>query len=243
MLKDLDGLVLLMTDPVRAESALAALRRVEPERAVLAVIEDIDAMLGEGREERLLSFLDGKTQIDHVLFIATTNSPERLDQRLRARPSRFDRVHVIGPPSVEVRRAYLEKRLSDLSPAELDRWVELSEGFTIAYLEESISRFSALVPIRRKLPSGCEQTSLKNTQVRTSHDRAWVSVRVVVRTAAAPGHAGACASFPGGHRQDLSKLMGRMVRLRDPDGNNFVFIEQDEKKSQAPILVNMDIPG
>jgi hypothetical protein len=138
VLKDLDGLVLLVTDPVRAESALGALRRVEPERAVLVVIEDIDAMLGEGREERLLSFLDGKTQIDHVLFVATTNYPERLDQRLRARPSRFDRVQVIGPPSVEVRRAYLEKRLSDLSPAELDRWVELSEGFTIAHLKELI---------------------------------------------------------------------------------------------------------
>lgn len=138
VLKDLDGLVLLVTDPVRAELALGALRLVEPERAVLVVIEDIDAMLREGQEERLLSFLDGKTQIDHVLFIATTNYPERLDQRFRGRPSRFDRVQVIRAPSVEVRRAYLEKRLSDLSPTELDRWVEVSEGFTIAHLKELI---------------------------------------------------------------------------------------------------------
>jgi hypothetical protein len=138
VLKELGGVILLVTDPARAELALAALRRVEPERAVLVVIEDIDAMLGEGQEERLLSFLDGKTQIDHVLFIATTNYPERLDQRLRARPSRFDRVQVIGAPSVAVRRAYLEKRLPDLPPAELDRWIELSEGFTIAHLKELI---------------------------------------------------------------------------------------------------------
>ncbi len=47
VLKALNGLVVLVTDPVRAELALAALRRVEPERAVLVVIEDIDAMLGE----------------------------------------------------------------------------------------------------------------------------------------------------------------------------------------------------
>jgi hypothetical protein len=138
VLKDLAGLVLLVTDPAHAELALAALRRVEPERAVLVVIEDIDAMLGEGHEERLLSFLDGKTQIDHVLFIATTNYPERLDQRLRARPSRFDRVQVIRAPSAEVRRTYLEKRLSDVPAAQLDRWVEVSEGFTIAHLKELI---------------------------------------------------------------------------------------------------------
>jgi ATPase family associated with various cellular activities (AAA) len=138
VLKDLKGLVVLVADPARAEQALAALRRVEPERAVLVVIEDIDAMLGEGQEERLLSFLDGKTQIDHVLFIATTNYPERLDQRLRARPSRFDRVQVMAAPSLEVRRAYLEQRLPDLPSAQLDLWVELSAGFTIAHLKELI---------------------------------------------------------------------------------------------------------
>lgn len=44
-------------------------------------------MLSDGREERLLSLLDGKMQIDHILFIATTNYPERLDQRLPRIPA------------------------------------------------------------------------------------------------------------------------------------------------------------
>lgn len=138
MLRELDGLVLLVTEPARAEAVLSNLRQVEPERPVLAVIEDIDAMLGNGHEERLLSLLDGKTQVDHVLFIATTNYPERLDQRLHGRPSRFDRVEVIRAPSAQVRRAYLERRVPDLCAAELDRWVELSEGFSIAHLKELI---------------------------------------------------------------------------------------------------------
>jgi ATPase family associated with various cellular activities (AAA) len=138
VLQELDGLVLLVTNPAHAESVLSNLRRVEPERRVLAVIEDIDAMLGDGREERLLSLLDGKTQIDHVLFIATTNYPERLDQRLQARPSRFDRAEVIRAPSAQVRRAYLEKRLPDLPTAELESWIELSEEFSIAHLKELI---------------------------------------------------------------------------------------------------------
>ncbi len=138
MLRELGGLVLLVDDPTRAELVLSNLRQVEPERPVLAVIEDIDAMLGDGREERLLSLLDGKTQFDHVLFIATTNYPEKLDHRLQARPSRFDRVEVIRAPSAQVRRAYLEKRVPDLGGAELERWVELSEGFSIAHLKELV---------------------------------------------------------------------------------------------------------
>jgi chaperone BCS1 len=132
VLRELDGLVLLVIEPTHAEVVLSNLRRVEPERPVLAVIEDIDSMLSDGREERLLSLLDGKTQIGHVLFIATTNYPERLDQRLRARPSRFDRVELIAAPSAEVRRAYLKKRVPDLSAVEIDNWIALSEGFSIA---------------------------------------------------------------------------------------------------------------
>lgn len=138
VLRDLNGVVLLVTDPARAEVVLSNLRQVEPERPLLAVIEDIDAMLGEGSEERLLSLLDGKTQVDHILFIATTNYPERLDQRLMARPSRFDRVELIGLPSAEVRRAYLENRVPDLMDGELARWIELSEGFSLAHLKELV---------------------------------------------------------------------------------------------------------
>lgn len=95
-------------------------------------------MLGEVREERLLSLLDGKTQVDHILSIGTTNYSERLDQRLLARPSRFDRVELIGLPSADVRRAYLERRVPDLVGAELERWVELSEGFSLAHLKELV---------------------------------------------------------------------------------------------------------
>ena len=138
VLRELDGLVLLVTEPSQAETVLSNLRRVEPERPVLAVIEDIDSMLSDGREERLLSLLDGKTQIDHVLFVATTNYPERLDQRVRARPSRFDRVEVIEAPSAEVRRAYLTERLPDLSADEVDNWIALSDGFSIAHLKELV---------------------------------------------------------------------------------------------------------
>jgi hypothetical protein len=138
LLWKLDGLVLLVDDPAKADLALAKVRQAEPDRPVLAIVEDIEAMLDDGQEECLLSLLDGRTQIDHVLFIATTNYPERLDQRLLGRPSRFDRVEAIRAPSSNVRQAYLEKRIPELCATELERWVELSEGFSLAHLKELI---------------------------------------------------------------------------------------------------------
>jgi len=162
VLGQLAGLVLIVDDPERAAMVLAKIRQLEPERPVLVVIEDIEAMLGHGREEHLLSLLDGQTLVDHVLFIATTNYPERLDRRLQARPSRFDRVEIIRPPSAEVRQAYLEKRIPGLSAAEIERWVELSAGFSVAHLKElilAVRCFGAdLSATAERLKAGLEQT-------------------------------------------------------------------------------------
>jgi len=162
VLWQLAGLVLLVDDPERAAMVLARIRQLEPERPVLVVIEDIEAMLDHGREEHLLSLLDGQTQIDHVLFIATTNYPERLDRRLQARPSRFDRVEIIRPPSAEVRQAYLEKRMPELCATELEQWVALSEGFSVAHLKELILAVRCLGAdphaTTERLKAGLEQT-------------------------------------------------------------------------------------
>lgn len=59
---------------------LATFRQLEPDRPVVCVFEDIDAIVGEHGEDELLALLDGETRIDHVLNVATTNYPERLDR-------------------------------------------------------------------------------------------------------------------------------------------------------------------
>lgn len=136
--ENLNGLVLLVTEPARTQYALSALRQVEPERPVLGIIEDIEATLDNGGEEHLLGLLDGKTQIEHVLWVATTNFPERLDARIIARPSRFDRIHVVPPPSAAMRREYLRSHVPDSAPDDLEHLVALSEDFSIAHLKELI---------------------------------------------------------------------------------------------------------
>lgn len=73
-----------------------------------------------------------------ILFLATTNYPERLDRRFIERPSRFDTIKHIEQPSPSSRREFLKAKEPSLSPTELDEWVELSAGFSIAHLKELV---------------------------------------------------------------------------------------------------------
>ena len=50
-------------------------------------------------ESEYLSLLDGENQIGNVVYVATTNYPEKLDKRFTDRPSRFDVVQKISMPN------------------------------------------------------------------------------------------------------------------------------------------------
>lgn len=118
-------------------SALAMIREVEPSRKLVCVFEDIDTIIQSGGEENLLNILDGDNQLDHVLNIATTNYPERLDRRIIARPRRFDRVMKIDMPSAETRSVYLHKKLK-IDEKELKVWIEKTSGLSFAALAEAV---------------------------------------------------------------------------------------------------------
>jgi len=135
---DANGLVFQCTNhPAVFNDGLAVYRKVEPDRPVVCLFEDIDAIIEEHGEDDILTLLDGENQIDKVLNIATTNYPDRLDRRLIARPRRFDRVMEIGMPSDGVRRMYFEKKLN-IADAELDKWVKSSDGFSFAACAELV---------------------------------------------------------------------------------------------------------
>ena len=133
-----DGLVFQCTNhPTIFNDGLSQFRKVEPNRPVVALYEDIDAIIEEHGEDEILALLDGESQIDRVLNIATTNYPEKLDKRLVCRPRRFDRVIEIGMPSAIVRKMYFEKKLN-VTGTELDKWVVASEGFSFAACAELV---------------------------------------------------------------------------------------------------------
>lgn len=135
------GLSVYVNHPAHTAQGLSVMRRIEPDRPIVVMMEDLDALLQQHGEQDVLALLDGELQIDNVCFIATTNYPERLDKRIVNRPSRFDIVKLVSMPNEEARRIYLttkNKRLASVEEEELKRWVNGTKGFSIAHLKELI---------------------------------------------------------------------------------------------------------
>jgi SpoVK/Ycf46/Vps4 family AAA+-type ATPase len=124
--------------PVWFRIALARFREVEPDRPIVCVFEDIDATIKQYGDSELLQLLDGNSQVNKVVNLASTNYPERLDRRIIARPRRFDRLIKIESPDAGLREAYFAKKLPELPRNELERWVELSAGLPFASLTELV---------------------------------------------------------------------------------------------------------
>jgi hypothetical protein len=138
LVKDSNGVVLFLDNPGVAGICLRMLRMIEPDRPIVAIMEDVDALVQRHGEHEYLALLDGEAQVDRICFVATTNYPERLDRRFCDRPSRFDTVQYIGMPSAVAREAYLKAKEPSLTGTELRAWVAQTEGFSLAHLKELI---------------------------------------------------------------------------------------------------------
>jgi len=142
IIDELQGIVINIKDEESIKSyaeSIPKLRQIEPSRPLVVIIEDIDNIAGENNYSTsiLLNILDGVKQIENVVYIATTNYPEKLEERVSNRPSRFDRRYYISPPSSDVRKAYLLNKIgqSELS-LDVDQWVEDTEGLSMSHLKE-----------------------------------------------------------------------------------------------------------
>jgi hypothetical protein len=135
------GIVLLSEVPHAMSEALRDLRRIEADRPIICVHEDLDEICQRHGESAVLSLLDGENQVDNIVHLATTNYPEALDPRLVNRPSRFDEVIKIGMPSSAARDVYIRSRVevpAELSEDELSRWVTDTAEMSIAHLRELV---------------------------------------------------------------------------------------------------------
>lgn len=138
------GLVIYVESPIATIQGLDILRYIEPKRPIVVVLEDLDGMVKQHGESDLLSLLDGEFQVDNAVFVATTNYPDELDQRIINRPSRFDIVKEIHMPSPEARAVFLKTKNPHLTNDELDQWVGDTDGYSIAHLKELISAVEIL---------------------------------------------------------------------------------------------------
>jgi ATPase family associated with various cellular activities (AAA) len=132
-----DGIVLLAENPDLTVAVLRFFRRIELERPLIVVFEDVDETVGRYGEHSLLAVLDGEHQTSNVTYLATTNYPERLGARIINRPSRFDERVKIGMPSPEARLVYLKKAIREAN-VDIAKWCSDTEGLSIAHLRELV---------------------------------------------------------------------------------------------------------
>jgi hypothetical protein len=133
-IKNYKGIVFVFTPDIL--SFLPTFRDIEPDRKIIIVIEDIDAWFMEQRSNALLSLLDGESPLVNTVVLATTNYPERLPDRVRNRPSRFDQVVFIDNPTKAQRREYLLKKSNILETGQAKKWADDTDGFSFAHLKE-----------------------------------------------------------------------------------------------------------
>lgn len=118
-------------------------------RPTILFLEDID-LIGQDRYESqysksapmaaLLDALDGVQECDNVVTIATTNCPDILDNALKQRPSRFDRIITMPLPSRNLRREIvntLSKKIP-LDDTVLDYITEKTDKYTPAQIQEVV---------------------------------------------------------------------------------------------------------
>jgi hypothetical protein len=140
-----DGIVIVAGPINLTVLCLKAVRRIEPNRNLIVVLEDIDEIINYNGEAQVLSMLDGENNVDNILHLATTNYPERLGARIINRPSRFDRRVYVGLPSAEARQAYLTQVThNDVTGEELARWIDDTSEMSIAHMRELVAAVHCL---------------------------------------------------------------------------------------------------
>lgn len=142
-----DGIVIKFTDPYLFIDGMRVLRQIQPSTPVVVMLEDIDSILDTYNESEILNILDGVNEVRKVVFLATTNYPDKLEGRIVNRPSRFDKRFRIGYPSKESRRMFFEfligggdkerfeAKIKELN-IDLDKWVAETDEMSIAHLKE-----------------------------------------------------------------------------------------------------------
>lgn len=142
IIKELSGVVINIKneDSIKAYVEMVPkLRQIEPGRPLVVIIEDIDSVAGDSNYSTsvLLNILDGIKQIENVVYIATTNYPEKLEERITNRPSRFDRRYYVAPPSREVRKSYLENKIGNNKiDIDIEKWLDDTEDLSMSHLKE-----------------------------------------------------------------------------------------------------------
>lgn len=138
-----NGVVIKFDNPELFSAGMRIFRSIQPDTPVVVLMEDIDAILEIYNESDVINILDGVDRLEKIVFLATTNFPEKLGPRIINRPSRFDRRYKIDVPSPAARKMYFDSLVHarDIKngTVDVDKWVADTNGMSLAHLKELIT--------------------------------------------------------------------------------------------------------
>lgn len=136
LIEDFGGIIIRFTDANLFVDGMRAFRRIEPERPIIVVMEDMEDIMKSTHESIVLNAIDGGEHLDNVVFLATSNYPGQLGPRIINRPSRFDKRFKVDFPNPDSRRMYLEHMDIGNNIPDMDKWVRDTDRFSMAHLKE-----------------------------------------------------------------------------------------------------------
>lgn len=161
------GIVIKFAPPDLFLTGMRVLRQIEKDTPVVVLMEDIDSLLEEYKESAILNILDGIDEVEKVVFLATTNYPERLGYRIINRPSRFDKRFKVGHPNAESRELYLKHLIGNKIDIPIKKWISDTEGFSLAHLKEL---FVAVIILGDQYQDAIETLSTMRDKVSSEYD-------------------------------------------------------------------------
>lgn len=138
---DLGGVGIKFTACQPFEVGMRTLRELQPDTPVICIMEDLESILQVDDESAILNLLDGVSGFENIVYIATSNYPEELGERISNRPSRFDKRYEIGYLNEASRKIYIEHLLKNATEEEIKSidvkaWVKDTKNFTPAHIKE-----------------------------------------------------------------------------------------------------------
>jgi tRNA uridine 5-carbamoylmethylation protein Kti12 len=133
------GIAIDFEDSASFREGISIIRKIHLSKPIVVIMEDIESLMKHNSPSAILNVLDGSTNfLDNIIFVATSNYPEQLEQRIKDRPSRFDRVIEVGLPSAKMRELYLKHLFKNAKQSikPVNKWVRESEGLTFPHLQE-----------------------------------------------------------------------------------------------------------
>jgi SpoVK/Ycf46/Vps4 family AAA+-type ATPase len=162
------GIVIKFGPPGIFSEGLRIFRQIQPDAPVIVLMEDIDSIIEHWCESDVINIIDGVDQIDKVVFLATTNYPEKLGERILNRPSRFDKRFKIGMPNLESRKIYIDKLARDGGlKLDISRWTLDTDGLSIAHIKEL---FVAVNILGNEYKESLDRLRQMSTPITSQHD-------------------------------------------------------------------------